>query len=1052
MRKILALLFALAIAATGVVAAPASAASDDAERPTPEMQLARQPLRFVTAVFSGEQFNGLREAGFDVLDARPSGATGQIEADLIVNGLEMAELQEAGVQVTTNSGGAGVASRSLRLQEAPSGFNVWRTWSEPGGLREEMEALAAEYPDITKIVKFGESIQGQDLLAMRVTKNADRGDDGSKPTVMYASLQHAREWIVGEMTRRLLRHYLEGYGTDSTVTELIDGHEMWFILVANPDGYDHTFTEGNRLWRKNLADNDGDGEITGFDGVDLNRNWPFNWGYDNEGSSPNQTSAVYRGERPASEPETRALDLLVRKLKPEFFMNYHSAAELLLYGNGWQVSTPEPDDNLHVAILGDDENPAVAGYDPDPSAELYTTNGTTTGHLTNVAGVVAYTPELDTCESAEDILPDDEFGDTFCESEGRSGFEFPDDETLVQLVFEKNLPLALAIAQSAADPDNPISVLGTEAPSFNIDPFEVSYNRTQPVAVEMKKSFGNRRMHYTINGGSERRTNVSEWTGGEVYGHTGTEYYAEYRGVVRNTNIGDEVTVWFTATDGRERVTSEPFTYNVAIARPARVLLLVNEDYLGFDPQQPGVTSPVFGGTYVDAIRAANYTVDVWDVSRQGVPHHLGVLSHYDLIVWETGDNKLTQEASDVSTPTFLFGPLPDISVAESQQYLTVAVRDWINEGGRLLQTGEYVGYYGLLGSQVGGAYFGLNGDEAAPCVISASFFGDCLIYSDDFAQYYQGVFARSDFGAPELVEGKRAKLFGTFNVDGAEVPNSGAFQVTSDVLPRSEFPQFSSFGAMDYVFDGAPPFSPFAGDFYQAATHNDAAWMRLTQEIDLTGATSAELAFKLSYNLEGGYDHVIVEARTAGGSDYTTLAEANGGTSTQVPTECEAGFFAALHPALANYLTIDAAGCSPSGATGDWNSFSGDSGGWGDALFDLSAYAGSTVEVSISYVTDPNTGGTGVFVDDTVVTVDGTATTTDFESDSGAWTVPGPPAGSPGNGTDWIRSENLFPVPSAAVSTKNTLTFGFGLEALATADERATVIRQALGYLRDQG
>ena len=38
----------------------------------------------------------------------------------------------------------------------------------------------------------------------------------------------------------------------------------------------------------------------------------------------------------------------------EFFVNYHSAAELLLYGTGWQVSTPTPDDVIYEAMAGDE--------------------------------------------------------------------------------------------------------------------------------------------------------------------------------------------------------------------------------------------------------------------------------------------------------------------------------------------------------------------------------------------------------------------------------------------------------------------------------------------------------------------------------------------------------------------------------------------------------------------------------------------------------------------------------------------------------------------------
>ena len=257
------------------------------------------------------------------------------------------------------------------------------------------------------------------------------------------------------MNRRLMHHMVEGYATAASIKKIVDSTELWFIPSANPDGYDYTFTEGNRLWRKNLRDNDGDGQITGLDGVDPNRNFPTKWGYDNEGSSPNPSSETYRGTAPASEPETRALNGLLNRVRFTFLVNYHSAAELLLYGGGGPGATPPPDDTLYEAMAGDDAHPAVPGYDPDISAELYTTNGETDDHASTVYKTLAFTPEMSTCETASAVDP----GDAFDPADCLSVFNFPDSEPLIQAEYLKNLPFALAVAQSAQDPDDPVSVV-----------------------------------------------------------------------------------------------------------------------------------------------------------------------------------------------------------------------------------------------------------------------------------------------------------------------------------------------------------------------------------------------------------------------------------------------------------------------------------------------------------------------------------------------------------------------------------------------------------------
>ncbi len=135
-------------------------------------------------------------------------------------------------------------------------------------------------------------------------------------------------------------------------------------------------------------------------------------------------------------------------------------------------------------MAGNDEiGSAIPGYDPDISAELYTTNGDTDSHMQEAYGTLGFTPEMATCESASDVDPDDEWEAEDCES----GFHFPDDEASIQAEFEKNIPFALAVAESAADPDDPVSVVGIDTPNFVVDSFDVSYGDPQTVAVTAKR-------------------------------------------------------------------------------------------------------------------------------------------------------------------------------------------------------------------------------------------------------------------------------------------------------------------------------------------------------------------------------------------------------------------------------------------------------------------------------------------------------------------------------------------------------------------------------------
>lgn len=999
-----------------------------------------QPLMAYTVLASAKDADLLRRQHFDITAVH--GNVGEkLRLEIIMTPAQADDLRARGVDVSVNAGqGSGAQSRT-QAQTLSLSAPVFRPYGGAGGLQEEMQALATEYPEIATLKVIGQSGQGTDILAIQVTNNTGRKKHGRPkhtPTVLYVSAQHAREWITPEVNRRLLRYFLENYDNDPAITEIVNTTELWFVLTANPDGYDHTFTEGNRLWRKTLTDNDGDGQITNVDGVDPNRNFPTFWGYDDEGSSSDPSSATYRGTAPASEPETQAYDSLVRRIKPEFLVNYHSAAELILYGAGFQVATPTPDDVILAALAGDDSNPAIEGFDPDISAELYTTNGETTEHMAAAYGVLAYTPELSECQT---VSPDPDS----CESV----FNFPDDEALIQVEFEKNLPFALDIARSAQNPFEPVSHLGNTAPDFVIDEIGTSHGALQIVQATISRQIPKPKLKYQVNGGRVQKGPAKEWEGGERYGGDFNDYYRQVRGKIRGLQPGDSVEYWFVGRLGKhEAVESARATFAVT-DDPAQVLVIANEDYDGYTPEQL-LSEPRYLSYYTDALESNGVTYNVWDLDTLGAPHPLGVLSHYDAVIWYVGDNIITQDLEDKDV---LFAD-SEIGVGEVMQFTTIAVRDYLNEGGRLLKTGDNAGYFGQFAGTFGGMLYGDNGAPFEPCTIETDLFGDCLLFSDDFHQYWLGDFGRNTFGDPvQVVGGDGLPLDGlTVDINGFSSANNsfdaGQSVVTSSVLSPDQFPTFAdSHSIADYAAEGSPPFDPLTGDYYIGVLAKNDQYNRFTRVIDLTSATNATLSFATSYDVEGNYDFFVVEAHEVGSDSWTTLNDLNGNTPDAVLSVCTDGLWN-VHPFIFEHY-VDADSCTSPGPTGEFHAFNGNSDGWVNASFDLSAYAGNEVEVSLSYISDVGAINTGVFTDDVLIDIDGAVEEQGWELDQIPWSVAPPPPGSPAALTDWQRSDGLVStILAAAVATDKTIYLPFGFEAIATPLERYEVMGRLLDYL----
>src|SRR5205823_4584797 len=62
-------------------------------------------------------------------------------------------------------------------------------------LKDWYHRYAAKFPSVVKEEVIGHSVQGQDIVAYKVTQGAKDIPDATRPTVLFDSTQHAREWI-----------------------------------------------------------------------------------------------------------------------------------------------------------------------------------------------------------------------------------------------------------------------------------------------------------------------------------------------------------------------------------------------------------------------------------------------------------------------------------------------------------------------------------------------------------------------------------------------------------------------------------------------------------------------------------------------------------------------------------------------------------------------------------------------------------------------------------------------------------------------------------------
>jgi hypothetical protein len=309
-------------------------------------------------------------------------------------GMSLAPLQQAGLDIATVKPGQYVeivcqpediaVIRSLGYQYQITIPDMERYYAERSGSRSMagfhswsesvtyLDSIHALYPNITT-PKFsiGNTIEGRPMWVIKVSDNPNV--DEAEPEVFFNGMIHAREPIGMEICLELLHRLTSLYGSSPQITDLVNNREIYIMPVFNVDGYvynEQQSPQGGGMWRKNRRNNGGSY------GIDLNRNFGFNWGYNDIGSSPSPSSETYRGTAAFSEPETQNVRLFCDQRYFGLALNFHSYQGIMIYS--WSIPPPAwgytPDNATFMSL-----SQTMAqwnGYNYGPAWEiLYEVNG-----------------------------------------------------------------------------------------------------------------------------------------------------------------------------------------------------------------------------------------------------------------------------------------------------------------------------------------------------------------------------------------------------------------------------------------------------------------------------------------------------------------------------------------------------------------------------------------------------------------------------------------------------------------------------------------------------
>lgn len=263
-------------------------------------------------ILSPDQIARLGALGYDIEQQEAQ------YTDLIVSDQELAELTFLGFDPVVVAYGR--PFDELRAERGDS-------YPDLAAVEAEMAGVAAAFPSICAFVDLTTSLgmpptsEGRHLYALKISDNVN--EDENEPSMLVVSTHHARELVTPVIALTAIHAFTDNYGSDPTVTAIVDNNELWIAPVWNPDGYNEVFV-GDNFWRKNRT------VFPGGIGVDTNRNYRTGWS-SGCGGSTSPSSETYRGPAPASESETQTLEAFTARERFARVIDFHSSGREALY-------------------------------------------------------------------------------------------------------------------------------------------------------------------------------------------------------------------------------------------------------------------------------------------------------------------------------------------------------------------------------------------------------------------------------------------------------------------------------------------------------------------------------------------------------------------------------------------------------------------------------------------------------------------------------------------------------------------------------------------------